>query len=108
MSLKLVRRPRSKHWIMRGSIAGIRFEETTGVALNDRKAAEEVRAAREAEIRRERIYGRASVATFASAALSYLENGGSKRFLDEVFDHFGITALAQIDQDAIDLGARKV
>jgi hypothetical protein len=40
--------------------------------------------------------------------LSYLENGGNKRFLDKVVAYFGTTPLAKIDQDAIDMGARKV
>ena len=40
--------------------------------------------------------------------MSYLESGGTKRFLDKVIQHFGITPLAKIDQDAIDKGARKV
>jgi integrase len=108
MSLKLVRRPKSKHWIIRGSIAGVRYEESTGIGVGSKQAAEEVRAKREAEINRERVYGRAATATFASAALSYLENGGSKRFMENVIKHFGTTPLGNIDQDAIDKGARKL
>jgi integrase len=106
MPLKLVRRPKSPHWIIRGTLRGIRVEETTGVA--DKKAAEEILAKRSGEILAESIHGRRATATFASAALSYLENGGSKRFLDAVVTHFGTTPLAQIDQDAIDRMARKL
>jgi integrase len=73
-----------------------------------KRAAEEIRAKREAEILAESIYGRRATATFASAAVSYLENGGSKRFLEAVIKHFGTTPLAQIDQDAIDRMARKL
>jgi len=40
--------------------------------------------------------------------LSYLENGGRKRFLDKPIRYFRTTPLAKIDQDAIDVGARKV
>ena len=54
------------------------------------------------------VYGRRATATFTEAALSYLENGGSKRFLDKVIRYFGTTPLAKVDQDAIDVGARKV
>src|SRR6266849_2641344 len=108
MSLRLVRRPKSKHWIMRGSVAGVRYEESTGVSVANKKAAEEVRAKREAEILREGVYGRAATATFGTAALSYQQNGGSKRFLEPVIKHFGMTLLANIDQDAIDRGARKL
>lgn len=106
MPLKLVRRPKSPNWIIRGTIRGIRIEESTGTS--ERRIAEEIRAKREAELLAQSVYGRRATATFAEAALSYLENGGSKRFLQPVIKHFGTTPLAQIDQDAIDRGARKL
>jgi len=104
--IRIVRRPKSPHWIMRGTLRGIRLEESTGT--DDKHAAEEIRAKREAEILAESVYGRRVTATFASAALSYLENDGSKRFLEPVIKHFGTTPLAQIGQDAIDRMARKL
>jgi integrase len=106
MPLKLVSRPKSPHWIIRGSIRGIRVEESTGVG--DKKIAEEIRAKRESEILEQALYGRRATATFAEAALSYLEAGGDKRFIEPVIKHFGVTPLQKIDQDAIDRGARKV
>lgn len=106
MPLKLVRRPKSPHWIIRGTLRGIRVEESTQVS--DKRAAEEIRAKREAEILAQSVYGRRATATFAEAALSYLEQGGSKRFLEPVIRHFGTTPLAKIDQDALDKGARKL
>src|SRR3954469_903602 len=106
MPLQLVRRPKSPNWIIRGTLRGVRVEETTGVA--DRRLAEEIRAKREAEILAESVYGRRATATFEAAALSYLEHGGSKRFLKPVVDHFGRTALARIDQDALESGAVKL
>jgi integrase len=104
--LKLVHRPRSPYWIIRGSLRGIRVEESTGVS--DRRAAEEIRAKREAEILAESVYGRRATATFASAALSYLEHGGERRFLEPIIRHFGVTPLAKIDQDALDRAAVKL
>jgi integrase len=106
MSIRLVRRPRSPYWIIRGSVRGIRIEESAGT--DNKKIAEEIRAKREAEILAESVYGRRATATFAQAALSYLEQGGSKRFLNPIIAHFGTIPLAQIDQDAIDRGARKL
>ena len=106
MSLRLVRRPRSPNWIIRGTLRKIRIEESTGT--DNKKFAEEIRAKRESEILAQSVYGRRATATFAEAALSYLENGGNKRFLDKVLEHFGTTALAKIDQDVIDKGARKI
>ena len=40
--------------------------------------------------------------------MSYLEQGGSKRFTAPVIRHFGTTPLARIDQDALDQGAKKL
>src|SRR5215467_11823145 len=90
---------------MRGTLRGIRLEESTGT--DDKHAAEEIRAKRQAELLAESVYVRRVTATFASA-LSYLENDGSKRFLEPVIKHYGTTPLAQIGQDAIDRMARKL
>lgn len=106
MPLKIVKRPKSPNWIIRGTVRGIRVEESTGTG--ERRIAEEIRAKREAELLAQSVYGRRATATFAEAALSYLQNGGSKRFLQPVIKHFGTTPLGQIDQDAIDRGARKL
>ena len=106
MPIRLVQRPRSPNWIMRGTVRGIRVEESTGVA--NRKAAEEIRARREAELLEQSIHGRRATSSFAEASLSYLEAGGDRRFLGPVLEHFGTTKLAVIDQDAIDRGARKL
>lgn len=106
MPLKLVRRPNSPNWIIRGTIRGVRIEEST--RIGDRKLAEEVRAKREAEILTESIYGKQATATFAHAACSYLENGGSLRYLTRVIEYFGTTPLARVDQDALDAGAKKL
>ena len=54
--LKLLRRPKSPNWIIRGSIGGCRIEESTGVS--DKRLADEIRAKREAEIHKGQIYGR--------------------------------------------------
>ena len=107
MSLELCHRKYTSNWVARGTVRGIRFEKSTGTT--DQKAAEEIKAKWEYELLTESIHGRRATATFASAALSYLQNGsGSKRFLDEPTKLFGTTPLAQINQDVIDRGARKV
>jgi hypothetical protein len=91
MALRLVRRPKSPYWIIRGTVRGCRVEESSGT--RERKIAEEIRAKREAEILAESVYGRRIIATFAQAALSYMEKGGSKRFLEPILHHFGTTPL---------------
>ena len=106
MSLRLVRRPKSPYWIIRGTVRRVRVEESSGT--DDKRIAEEIRAKREAKILAKSVYGRRATVTFAEAALSYLQAGGEKRFLESVIKHFGTTPLAKIDQDAIDQGARKL
>jgi integrase len=106
MPLQLKRRPKSPNWIIRGTLRGIRIEESTGTS--DKRVAEEIRAKREAEILAESVYGRRATSTFAAAALSYLESGGSKRFIAPVISFFGTIPLGKIDQDSIDRAARKL
>ena len=74
MSLRCVRRPKTPNWIVRGTVRGIRVEESSGTA--DRARAEEIRAQREAEIITQSVFGRAATATFAEACHSYLKTGG--------------------------------
>jgi integrase len=106
MSLRLVRRTKSPYWIIRGTIRRFRVEESTGTS--DRRIAEEIRVKRESEILQQSVYGRRATATFAEAVVSYLETGGSRRFLEPIIRHFGTTPLAKIDQDLIERGARKL
>src|SRR5258706_13173181 len=106
MPLRLVERPKSPYWIIRGTLRGIRVEESTGTS--DRRAAEEILIKREAEILEQSIHGRRATETFASAALSYLQQGGSKRFTVPVISHFGTMPLVQPDQDPLDRAAKKL
>jgi integrase len=112
MPLRLVRRPKSPYWIVRGTVRGIRVEESTGVA--SRSVAEEIRAKREAEIITQSVHGRSATATFAEAVASYLETGGrrrtggSRRFLTPILEHFQTTSLAAIDLGAIERAAKKL
>lgn len=106
MPLKLVRRPRSPYWYIRGAVRGRSVEESTG--LVDRRAAEDVLALRSAEIVRASVHGDSSVRTFAEAALSYMEAGGERAFLNPIIAHFGATRLAAIGQHHIDEAARKL
>ena len=67
MPLRLVRRSKSPNWVIRGTVRGIRIEESSGTT--DRRVAEEIRAKRESEILAESVYGRRATATFAQATL---------------------------------------
>jgi integrase len=104
--LKVVKRPKSPYWYLRGTVKGQSVEESTGTS--DKALAEEIRAAREAELFKEAVYGKQSVVTFAHSVVDYLELGGDGRFLKPLLDHFGVTLLRHIDQDAIDRAAQKL
>lgn len=107
MSLKLVKRPKTPNWIMRGSVRGKSIEETTGTA--DKKIAEAIRINREKELLEESVWGKQINVNFAEAALDYLEHGGGEqRFIKPLHDHFGTQLLRNIGQHAIDLAAKKI
>lgn len=102
--LKLVKRPKSPYWIIRGSVGRQRIEETTGTT--SRPEAEGLRLARERELLERRILGDAATLTFGAAAVAYLEaETHSKRQQAAVLalvDHFGERRLAtSIDATAI-------
>lgn len=113
MPLKLVRRGKSPHYYLRGSVRGISIFETTGT--HEREAAEAIRIRREAELLNRSVFGPAATVTFAEAALSYVEEGGEMRFLgkyDEetgewslLIGHFGNTVVGKIKQAEVDAAA---
>jgi integrase len=105
MPIKLVKRPKSPYWIMRGTLRRIRREESTGTS--DKRVAEEIKAKRQAEILDQSVYGRRATATFGEAALGYLEGGGSKRFMEPVLHRVGRLLLSRITLDVIDRAARE-
>lgn len=105
MPLKLVApSSRSKFWRLRGTVHGRRVDETTGTP--DRRAAERIRAAREADLERDHyaaLTAGPARPTFASAVLAYLDAGHDDRFLGPIVAHFGPGAtLDSIDQAAVD------
>jgi integrase len=105
MSLKLYRRPGSKVWYVRGTVRGIHCYETSGTS--ERTQAEAYRATREAELYEQSVFGARAVATFAQAAVSYLEfaerDQRTRTYTARLVNHFGNSKrLGQIDQTAAD------
>ena len=99
MPIKLVKRPRSPNWVIRGTLREVRVEESTGT--DDKRSPK--KSARSARARSSSLDLRScATASFAEAALNYLENGGSRRFPEPVIQHFRTTPLAKIDQAAIE------
>lgn len=108
--LKLYRRKRDKYWRVRGTLFGIKLEESTG--LSERGQAEVLLNARAAEITRNHVQGAVfgchPAPTFAGAVVTYIENGGERRFLAPLLELFGARPLDKICQQEIDDAARRL
>lgn len=108
MPLKLVPgRHGSPYWYIRGSVRGIRVDESTG--CNRQEDAQDVLITRSAEVLKQSIHGDPAVRTFADAALSYMATGGDGQHLDPILVHFGPRALlAHIGQAEIEEAAKRI
>ncbi|MEL7090222.1 MAG: site-specific integrase [Pseudomonadota bacterium] len=96
---------RGKIWHVRGTVAGQRIRESTG--LGNRAQADAYRIKLQTEALERHAYGRQVRLTFAQAALPYIEAGGETRFLGPILQHFGPdTLLADVDNDAVNACAR--
>lgn len=105
MSLRIVKgRHGSPNLYLRGTVRGIRVDESAGTG--DRRKAEEIRTRREAELLDQSIHGSSATATFASAAVSYMEQGGEARYMAPLVKFFGTAKLSSIDQAAVDRAAK--
>lgn len=119
MPLKLVepRLGKTPYFYIRGTYLGVYVEESTGTSVKA-VARGFLQAKREAIERGELRSRRAVKAepTFLSAAISYINAGGERRFIGEFDDetgkwkpglilHFGETPLSQMTQEAIDEAA---
>lgn len=108
MPLKLVQgRHGSPCWYLRGSVRGIRVDESTG--CHDKGAAEEVRIRREAELLTRSIHGDCAVRTFGEACASYIDAGGDGQHLGPILRHFGAKQrVSSVGQAEIEACARKL
>ena len=99
MPLQLYRRPTGIYHI-RGVVQGRRVDRSAQTRV--RAEAEAIRANLEADLFRRAIYGDASVATFAEAAIGYMKAGGERDHLPALLHAFGSTRLAEINQTTLD------
>ena len=81
-------------WYAVGTIAGQRVRKSLGT--RDKQVAEELRAQHEARLWKRHSYGEEAVRTFEEAALSYMKQGGEKRFLAPIIKHFKGRSLGSI------------
>lgn len=105
MPLKLYppRPGKTPNWQIRGTLHGVRVDESSGTPVEAK--ARKVRARIEAEIERG-AFQKPGEKTFADAVEAYLDAGGDDRFLGPLTLHFGEKACRLIDQDAIDKAAK--
>jgi integrase len=89
----------SSHWRVRGTYLGQYVNRST--QTGDRKIAAKLLRKWREDIERG-AYARPGDPTFASAALSYMQAGGERRFLAPLLEHFGERLLAQIGQREVD------
>lgn len=116
MPLKLTRRPGSDNWYIRGTVRGISVFESTGT--DQQEAAEQIRIQRESALLTESIHGKKATVTFLKAAVSYMEAGGSARFIGKVNERTGkwngligrleTRRLLSIDQGDLDRAAAEM
>lgn len=92
------------HWHAYGSVAGQRFRKSLGTS--DRKQAEILRAQLEAKLWKRQAFGDEAIRTFEEAVLSYIEQGGEKRFLRPLLLHFQGRVLSTIKPGDIKRAAK--
>ncbi|MEZ0212503.1 MAG: tyrosine-type recombinase/integrase [Xanthobacteraceae bacterium] len=110
MPFKLYKR--GEVWWISGTVHGKSIRETTG--SHDKKTAEAIRAKREAGLVSDHVFGAKATRTFLDATISYLDSGGSTRFLGKLTEagwsgivgHFGERPLKDITQSDLDGAAR--
>lgn len=89
-----------------GTVAGKRIRQS--LRTRDATQAEEARAALEAKLWKQGLYGGEAVRTFEDAALSYMQAGGEGRFLAPLIAHFKGVRLSSIKPGHVKDAARKL
>ncbi len=120
MGLKLTKKKGSQYWYVRGTVLGVEIFESTKIPHGEKArppaVAEAYRLKREGELQNAEVYGRKHDATYLDLALSYLQAGGSPRFLGECKDgawtgligKMKDKALRKIDQQYLDACASEL
>ena len=92
--LKLTRRGKKGIFQISGSLANQRVRESTFTSSEPH--AQAILAKRQQDILDRYTWGEQRTATFAEAAVLYLEKGGEDRFMIKLLDHFGTMRLSEI------------
>ncbi len=105
MPLKLYPR-KSGIFHIRGTVQGKRVDESARTRV--RSEAEAIRAKLEADLFKRAVYGDKSVATFAEAAVVYMEAGRPNDHIAALLAEIGLTKLSDIDQNFVDRLAKRM
>ena len=97
---------RSPNWYVRGTVAGQPIFESTGT--RDRAQAEAYRVRLEHEIYECGALGKEQPASFAEAAIAYMEHTGQARFIKPLIEYFKERPIDQITQSDVDRCAREI
>lgn len=108
MPLKLTKVKGSQNWYVRGTVAGIGIFESA--STSDRAKADAFRARLEDETYHQVKLGldTREPVVFAGAAESYMNKTGNTRFMLAIIREIGADKINLIDQERVDLGARKI
>ena len=104
MSLTIDKRHGTAYWYIRGTVRGVRVDEST--RTTDRREAQAICERREERIKKQQDDPKSCV-TFLTIATQYLEAGKEDRFVGKLLDYFGAWPVSEIDQKAVDTFIRK-
>jgi integrase len=109
LTLRPPRPGKTPNFEIRGSYLGVAVERSTGTPKRSvaRRQLKELIDAIECGAYPEKPK-QPDAPTFLSAAIAYMKDGGSRRYVKALIAHFGETPLDAIDQDAIDAAATKL
>jgi integrase len=112
LKLRPPRKGKTPNFEIRGSYLGFRVEVSSGtnkrsVALKQKRAIEDC-IEEHGQYPAPKPATRAGEPTFLSAAIAYMQAGGSRRYVAPLIKHFGETALKDISQEAIDGAAAEM
>lgn len=107
MPLKLVppRQGKSPNYTVRGTYLHVYVDQSTGTG--ELRIAKQALAKIKTDIERGE-FGKPAGQTFEEAAVSYMEAGGSRRFMKPLLHHFKERAVLSIDQKIIDEAAQSL
>lgn len=104
--LRAPRKGKTPNYEIRGSYLGVTVERSTGTARKSAAKRQLDKLIDDIECGAYPAKPKAPDApTFLTAAVAYMKDGGARRYVKSLIEHFGETPLQAIDQDAIDAAA---